>query len=283
MNVPFLIDRSLAREPQKAQAGLGPVLLGMPHLALNGLSETWLLKELGHRHWLMLAQMAGRSVPDFRDAAGAPVYAAFRSVEVCEAAFERARENDVLHIRSALSRISRTQTLSRHELAIGGEIIGSVTLTSVFVHRRSGSSNHSIARIEVADLPPFDPAIRPVRASPVSCSDTGASYGRLKFTPCPSQDFNGAGFLYFTSFQTFADRTEWALTPDLARSSLLQDRRIDYCGNIDPGESIDVTLSQPKIQDGTVCCSCRIERSNDAVLLALIRTTRRFSNTNVVC
>ncbi|MDZ5454712.1 Pnap_2097 family protein [Labrys sp. ZIDIC5] len=282
MNVPFLIDRSLAREPQKAQAGRGPVLLGMPHLALNGLSETWLLKELGHRHWLMLAQMAGRSVPDFRDPAGAPVYAAFRSAEISAAAFEKARENDILDIRSVLSRLSRTRTLSRHELRIGGEIIGLVTLTSVFVHRRSGSSNHSIARIEIADLPPFDPAIRPYRAPPVSSCNTAADYSRLKFTPCPSQDFNGAGFLYFTSFQAFADRAEWAMAPGLARGSLLEDRRIDYCGNIDPGESIEVTLSEPEIRDGTICFTCRVERSNDAILLASIRTTKRLSNTNTI-
>ena len=278
MNAPLLIDRTLLQEPEMAPAGLGSILLGMPHLALNGLSETWLLKELGNRHWLMLARMAGRTVPDFRDPAGAPVYAAFRSVEVSGAAFEKARENDILDIRSALSRISRTQTLSRHELTIGGEIIGLVTLTSVFVHRKSGFSNHSIARIEIADLPPLNPAIRPVRAPPVSCCDTATSYGRLKFTPCPSQDFNGAGFLYFASFQAFADRAEWAMAPGLARSSLLEGRRIDYCGNIDPGESIDVALSQPQIRDGVISFSCRIERSNDATLLASISTTKRLAN-----
>ena len=33
---------------------------------------------------------------------------------------------------------------------------------------------------------------------------------RLVIDPCPAQDFNGADFLYFSSFQAFVDRAEWA-------------------------------------------------------------------------
>ena len=44
------------------------ITLGMPHLSANGLSEGWLLKELGHRHWFLLAEAAGMAVPDFRTA-----------------------------------------------------------------------------------------------------------------------------------------------------------------------------------------------------------------------
>lgn len=276
MNAPILIDRPLAHEPQKAQAGLGPVLLGMPHLALNGLSETWLLKELGHRHWLMLAQMAGRPVPDFRDAAGAPVYAAFRSVEVCEAAFEKARENDVLHIRSALSRISRTQMRSCHELAIDGASIGSVILTSVFVYRKAGASNHSIARIEVAGLPPFAAVTPPQLAPRMPDHDPRITFECLEFTPCPSQDFNGAGFLYFTSFLAFADRTEWALTPPPTRICNVARRDITYFANLDPGEAITVHLGTLHVRRDLRLLCCRINRSNDGTPLADIRTLKRL-------
>ena len=50
------------------------VVLGMPHLCMTGLSETWLLKECGHRHWLLLAEAAGLAAPDFRDPAGDPIF-----------------------------------------------------------------------------------------------------------------------------------------------------------------------------------------------------------------
>jgi probable biosynthetic protein (TIGR04098 family) len=42
----------------------------MPQLAYTGLSENWLIKECGHRHWEALAGDAGRSAPDFVDEDG---------------------------------------------------------------------------------------------------------------------------------------------------------------------------------------------------------------------
>ena len=41
------------------------LLIGMPHLTPHGLSETWLMKELGHRHWLMLTRDLGMDNADF--------------------------------------------------------------------------------------------------------------------------------------------------------------------------------------------------------------------------
>ena len=55
------------------QALFPHVLLGMPHLAPTGLSETWLMKELGHRHWLMLARHLG-----MENASDAEVFAEIR-------------------------------------------------------------------------------------------------------------------------------------------------------------------------------------------------------------
>src|SRR5258708_8561702 len=63
------------------------IVLGMPHLCLGGISETWLLRECGHRHWFLLAQAAGRAVPDFRHDQGDPGYAAFIAVTVRAAPF----------------------------------------------------------------------------------------------------------------------------------------------------------------------------------------------------
>ena len=84
----------------------------MPHLGLGGLSETWLLKECGHRHWFQLAAAAGLARPDFRDEAGEPIYAAFLAVSVRDAALDVVREHDELVFASQLVRISRTQFTS---------------------------------------------------------------------------------------------------------------------------------------------------------------------------
>ncbi len=95
------------------------IILGMPHLAIGGISETWLLKELGHRHWQMLAQAAGRSVPDFQDSDGRAVYAAFNAVSLRNLDLAAAQENDPLGIASELMRLSRDSVSQLAQIVSG--------------------------------------------------------------------------------------------------------------------------------------------------------------------
>jgi hypothetical protein len=57
MNSPFRVAdiTCLLGGPAPPTVLASAVVLGMPHLSLNGLSETWVLKECGHRHWFLLA------------------------------------------------------------------------------------------------------------------------------------------------------------------------------------------------------------------------------------
>ena len=261
MNV-MVRPRHVAAFPGIAAATVLPqpersVLLGMPQLSGVGLSESWLLKELGHRHWMDLAKAAGMDAPDFRDDMGQPVYAAFCAIRIEGARFDLAKENGRLAIVTSLSRVSRTQVLSRHALVIDGTPAGTVEMVSAFV-KRTGSSNHSIARVSIGGLTPVDPSgsdlpglaasFRSRRISRhfgfdiAGAGEEGPVYG---FDPCPAQDFNGAGFLYFTSFLGFVDRAEWQHERNLAAP--LQMREVHYYGNVDVGERLRVVLlgSQP--------------------------------------
>lgn len=96
-----------------------------------------------------LAMAAGMDVPDFRDEAGGPVYAAFCAIRIEGARFEIGAENGRLSIATSLSRVSRTQVLSRHALTIDGLAAGTVEMVSAFV-KRTGIGNHSIARVRSA-------------------------------------------------------------------------------------------------------------------------------------
>ena len=113
---------------------------------------------------------------------------------------------------------SRTRFMSVHRLAVRGRPIGEVVMTSVFVHRTEPGLNRSIARVEVAGVPPVGSvgefadyavddggaASRPLERSISGLVRSDAPpLGRLVIDPCPAQDFNGADFLYFSSFQAF--------------------------------------------------------------------------------
>lgn len=265
----------------------GELLLGMPHLSCNGLSENWLLKELGHRHWLLLAESAGRAVPDFRDEAGKPVYAAFCALSIEAADFSVARENDTLSISSSLARLSRTQVSSRHHLRIGGHEIGIVTMISTFVRRSADGGNHAVARLTVDGLPPVNR-----RTSARALSDLAAEFraGRVErhmqfelkrphleawtFDPCPSLDFNGAGFLYFTSFVAMVDRAEWWFDRPLAHDAATIHRDVFFYGNVDRGETVTVRLLARREEAGACVHHCRLQRSLDGVDIADVFTRR---------
>jgi probable biosynthetic protein (TIGR04099 family) len=291
MNVPLgylEIDRILGGGPA-VPALSDAIVLGMPHLSLGGISETWLLRECGHRHWFLLAQAAGRAVPDFRDEEGDPVYAAFIAVTVREARFDAAREHDALDFRSRLTRISRTRFMSVHEIAVRGRVLGEVVMTSLFVKRMEAGRNRSIARVEVPGLPPvvstrkFDEeTVAALRRDSwkehFGFVRAGAPVlDRLLIDPCPAQDFNGADFLYFSSFQAFVDRAEWAFFRPLDPRTTTRRRDIVYHGNIEPGDRVAVLLRGCRRGAGGVDHWCRLERESDAMPIADVFTLRRFS------
>jgi len=262
------------------------VKIGMPHLSLCGLSENWLLKECGHRHWFQLAAAAGEPFPNFRDAAGDQVYAVFRAVRVKNARLDAVHENDDLHFASTLLRISRTQFESRHVLSCRGEIVGEVEMISSFVKRQVANVNRSVARV-MLDAFPFAGGIQSSafmssaagiwnnnwtehfgfhRAQPDNC-------GSLVVRPNPSIDFNGAGFLYFSSFPALVDRAEWEIL-DAPFSVTTTRRDICYYGNIEPGEKVTIQVNGVFRANGELKHWCTLLRACDESRLADVFTCR---------
>ncbi len=294
MNVALPLDR-LA--PAAAAVAEDTWVLGMPQLCLAGLSEVWLLKELGHRHWMGLAQLAGRAVPDFRTADGAPVYAAFRALSVERADFAALAENDPLTIRSETSRLSRTRCVSRHDLICRELPVGTVHLVSAFVRRAPGGGNHTVARVALEGFaaPALPLADRSTPTGAESLADRasafrtggmapdarferdgGSSEAVVAFDPCPAQDFNGAGFLYFSSFIAFIDRAEWHFDGRQAPLATTRTREVYFHGNIDPGERVAVRRLKAERTAGELVHHCRLERAYDGMPLADAFTRRSF-------
>lgn len=238
-----------SRRRHLVAAALAPdLLIGMPHLTPSGLSETWLLKELAHRHWLLLGQAMGLDDADFRLPDGSEVYAAICASALRDAQFAAVQANDILTISSSLSPVGRTRMASQHRLWLDSRAIGTVELLSAFVHRQDGT----IARVRQpafeAPGSAFAPSRIADRAALVSRGELVAaglpqapgvvlrSYG---FTPSPLQDFNGADLFYFANYQAVIDR---AMQHWFGTVAPLAHKQTYYVGNIAAGESIVVKL-----------------------------------------
>jgi len=259
----------------------------MPHLALGGLSETWLLKELGHRHWTLLARMAGLDAPDFRDAGGDRVYAAFCAVSIRDAAFASLAEHDELVISSEIARISRTRFASIHKLNQNGQHKGSVSLCSVFVKRHQPGRNRSIARVSLDGFPPVESGPVFMQAAEMAAMIRGGWTEHLGLSnserpplqtitvdPCPSQDFNGADFLYFASFQAFVDRAEWKVFGAARLQPTTLARDIVYHGNIEIGDRVVLALRDQRTDGDIFSHWFQIVREADGGKLADVFTRR---------
>ncbi|PJG45800.1 hypothetical protein CAF53_22560 [Sphingobium sp. LB126] len=272
----------------------------MPQLSLQGLSETWLLKQLGHQHWMMLANLAGQKAPSFIDERGDPVYAAFCAISIQDGDFGSARENDELMVRSRLRRVTQTQMLSRHRLLVAGRPIGQVEMVSVFVRRGLTGGNHTVSRFVVPGLPKPEPyrgrEDLPGRAAAMRAGHLKEHMGFaldrpigtpvVPIDPCPAQDFNGAGFLYFSSFASFVDRAEWQFARDCAQTATTVRRDIFFAGNLDPGETLTVGLVDQRYAQGlgdlkpgsqTLSHHCRLVRTGDNQPIAEVFTIRQIS------
>ncbi len=233
------------------------IRVGMPHLALVGLSENWLLKECGHRHWTLLATKLGLATTDFRDAGGNRLYAAFTAVRVGDAQLENVKEGNELRLLTSLARVSRTQWLSSHAVVCNDQVVARVTMGSVFLRRNViGSNRHveratliaaaawKIAALDGADLLESARRLRSENWRRHGGFDRASAdeLAHFTFRPCPYGDFNGADFLYFASFQSIVDRAEWQWTQKMPAPLATKQREIFYYGNIDVGDSLRIVL-----------------------------------------
>ena len=258
------IERPAAMTPALIRAALGahagdlaqPITIGMPHLSFGGLSENWLWKECGHRHWVTLAAKLGLPGPDFRDARGNRLYAAFTAIRLRDGRLAQVREGDELTIASEVDRASHTQYVSSHVLHKGDVPIATVQMSSIFVRRTIEGSNRGveratanatrIARINAssrgADLIALAHQFRAERwKEHLGFARTaGTAFTSFTFRPCPQNDFNGADFLYFASFQSIVDRARWNTGPDREAMTPACHREIYYYANIDIGEHVKV-------------------------------------------
>ncbi|WP_421853543.1 Pnap_2097 family protein [Marinomonas sp.] len=286
--------------------------IGMPQLALGGLSENWLLKECGHQHWLALAKRLDLPTPNFVDQQGRHMYAAFLVVKISYAALHQVTENSRLWIETQLTRVSPSRSYSCHDLyleegdmdsvGMARQPIAQVALLSSFVSRSELGNNQSVARGEMAkgDWFACEAASQMMAQHKVgrTLSDVALSVSERPFLyqPCPYADFNGADFLYFAQFQAVIDRAERFFQSDLQalnhtseRNSMALwqtvERTICYYGNInlDDGLEADLYVMPSADQDSSLLSHCgRLYRQSDHALIANVITRKRYLDHSLV-
>jgi probable biosynthetic protein (TIGR04098 family) len=276
------------------------IAVNMPQMALGGLSESWLFKELGDIHWSMTCDALQSESDKLTDELGNRLYATFVRVRFESSAhLKKFRENERLEFQAQLSRFGRSMFFS--DLTVGGEAKQiDVSLMTTFSLRQT--DNKSLLKGEplippgctaqvLDSLPRFAEEYREMRKG----ERAELMLGNTKFTAAkdlifetvygmnPYLDLNGVNLLYFAAYPMISDLCELEFIererPELSvnrwpfKASTVA-RDVYYYGNCDLEDPIVFGVNSFALKDGRCRIATSLFRESDRQLIANIFTVK---------
>lgn len=262
--------------------------LGMPELALGGLSEGWLLRACGARHWSAVAASFRVAPERLEDSHGNRLYPSFLAVRLSGSSLAAFHEGDEARLDTTMTRLSRNRFLSRHRFSTDGRK-GDLTveMISALLKRDRTRDNTSLREAEApirafapggaavdSDLAAADREIRGRGAQEASAPP--AERFRFRYRPALRSDFNGVGLLYFASYHAIADRAECAaLGLPAALEWITSARDTFFFANINPGDEVEAVVFDVSESADALRHRARLFRASDGRRMAELFTTKR--------
>jgi probable biosynthetic protein (TIGR04098 family) len=288
------------------------IRIGMPHLDVGGLSESWFLRYVGDLHWEAITRQLGVASDEILAEGRERLYP---TVVALRARYDlplcAVRENDVLEASvevvpcGGACAHGRVSAMDR----MGARARFAVELLTTFALRQpAGTLRMALpaarlaARWTPVGVPPL--LARLARAArrglPLDDRFSGPALdpgrpplGRVRYEPSPYSDYNGARLLYFASYPTIADTAErrlvrrlqlaQGLSEDWALATSPVRRDVFYYGNLPLGESLVAELldfERDEAPDGRAAAGVktrvRLRRARDRQPIADVVTRRLF-------
>jgi probable biosynthetic protein (TIGR04098 family) len=280
-------DPEGSRTRSRSVAGRAQVRVGMPHLGLSGLSENWLLRECGDRHWQAVCDAVGVPSHQLRNRAGHRLYSSFIATEISGDPLGAFAENDTLSFAIRVTRLSPYRFFSSQHVVCPSRGIGcTVNMVTMFVKKETFEDNYGLSREAVPILHVQESGV--AEPTDVSAAERlQLAHRHLKDVPpacpsseyvydiCPLTDFNAARFLYFAGYQMILDRAEWHLLrqPGLEFGSTVH-RRIYYFANINIGDRALVRIGGVQQDGANYRFNAVLMRSSDGRMIACAESVR---------
>jgi probable biosynthetic protein (TIGR04098 family) len=280
-------------------------LINMPQMALTGLSESWLMKEIGNCHWHMLCDDLGLKSNEIFDEFGNRLYATFVRITVeGNCSLRDFKENDYLDISGTIQQINSMIYCSSISLRCAQKSI-QCSLTTSFTSRDSETDNTKLTkgvprstsdnRIDtISDIPKHVLEIIKFKKSKIqsiAVSDynfllTDISLFHKIYNLNPYTDINGVGLLYYAAYPSISDVCEvvhfsgpmqsdmhWAL------KSATMSRDIIYLGNCNISDTIGYDLnSYEMLDENKIALQSTLRRKSDNAPIAKIFTIKCLLN-----
>lgn len=275
--------------------------LNMPQLLWGGLSENWLLKELGDMHWQQITSALNTASDQLTDSRGERLYASFVRLSWSGANIADFKENAALDLQSSLSRYGSKMFFSETE-GKGETGVFKANLMSVF-STREASDNTKLKKGTLKSEIDTDTVILHEKLPLVAKeylenkSEIFDENNQLKTEAVSSflyqheyiidayDDINGVGLLYFASYPKINDKCEreyikehYELDKDWLELAGVVSRDIHYYGNANSGDKLIYELNSLVQDDNKVILQSSLYRVKDLQLIAKVYTVKQLSN-----
>lgn len=251
--------------------------VNMPHMAMGGLSESWLLKELGDMHWSMITSGLGSESASLKDGNGNRLYATFTRIRYSFGKpLSAIGENSSLDLQGTISRFGAGTFIS--DIVLGHEhAAGEARLMSNF-SRRGETNNTSLMKgqptippdcpIPEIPLPSFVLEYRERRAT-----KPDAALFECEYDIIPFYDVNGVGLLYFAAYPIISDICSLRYARDIAERSTIS-REIYYFANADIQDRLIFRVHKSEPSPSGLDIETSLSRKSDGLLMAYVVTSK---------
>jgi probable biosynthetic protein (TIGR04098 family) len=262
-------------------AGRRAYNLNMPQMALGGLSESWLFKEMGDLHWSLITTGLGRSSSQIKDASGNRLYATFTRLRIGSTApFAEFAENETITIEGEVSRYGAGMFFTNAVLTGAGKS-AQISLMSSFSKYGQAGANTSLLKGQpeippgcqipaLTEMPAFGEEYRARRAAQLSKQIFECEYEII-----PPHDINGVGLLYFAAYPIINDICAMRYAGrSFATDFSTTNRDVYYFSNSDPNETLIYRIHRWHANEGHIEMEATISRKTDGVLMAYVMTEK---------
>lgn len=260
-------------------------VLEMSKMALSGMGEPWLFRELNDLHWAMICDFLRTPSSQIVDGLGNRLYA---TITRCSIDFApdlySFKENTALDIRSGLQRYGASMFLSDHSFEGSEGISGKAAMMSTFAKYGERGNNKSLIKgspnisdhvnvKSMSQIPEMANSYRARRAAP----PVETVLAIEEYDVLSPHDINGVGLLYFAAYPIIFDlcieRTE---SPNFLRNFSTVSKDILYFANAEPDETLVFKLHErEEFGDRMVRHFCSLSRKSDGVRMAEMTGVKR--------
>ena len=255
--------------------------INMPQMALEGLSESWLFKELGDMHWSALTHGLGTASADISDSEGARLYATFTRILIeGTTPLGAFCENEDIALALTASRYGAGMFFG--DATVAGPT-GTLTARLMTSFSKFGEAGANTSLLKGQPVIPDACAIAALAAPPAFAQEYRERRAatlppplfETRYEILPPHDINGVGLLYFAAYPMIADLCAMRH----GGAAMLFDystirRDIYYFANAVPDETLVFRLHEWTADARGIRYAATIARASDEKTMAYVETDK---------